>query len=120
MNSPFILTVDARAVDLALEDYLAHPDEGAGELLRLARLHHVLPLWTDWVGCITTIGAWFTQLVPKEADAFPGLPVSHLCVTPKLVSVLLAAAPVSSLPFLTTWCANVAGSGGCQAEGRAA
>jgi hypothetical protein len=52
MTNPFVLTVDAKAVELALEDYLTHPDEGAGELLRFARLHHVLPLWTDWVGCI--------------------------------------------------------------------
>ena len=52
MNSPFVLAVDARAVELALEDYLSHPDEGGGELLRFARVHRVLPLWTDWVGCI--------------------------------------------------------------------
>src|SRR2546426_11962275 len=52
MSSPFVLAVDARAVDLALEDYLAHPEEGGGELLPFAHLHHVLPLWTDWVGCI--------------------------------------------------------------------
>ena len=51
-SSPFVLAVDARAVDLALEDYLAHPQEGGGELLRFAHLHRVLPLWTDWVGCI--------------------------------------------------------------------
>jgi len=52
MSSPFVVAVESRAVDLALEDYLAHPQEGGGELLRFARLHHVLPLWTDWVGCI--------------------------------------------------------------------
>jgi len=52
MSSPFQLGVDAQAVEVALKDYLAHPDEGAGELLRFAQLHHVLPLWTDWVGCI--------------------------------------------------------------------
>src|SRR5437879_11871690 len=52
MSSPFVLAVDPEAVDLALEDYLTHPDEGGGELVRFARLHHVLPLWTDWVGCI--------------------------------------------------------------------
>jgi|SRR5205809_4631610 len=52
MNSPFVLTVASQAVELALEDYLTHPDEGAGELMRISRLHHVLPLWTDWVGCI--------------------------------------------------------------------
>src|SRR5438094_76955 len=52
MSSPFDLGVDAQAVEVALNDYLAHPDEGAGELLRFAQLHHVLPLWTDWVGCI--------------------------------------------------------------------
>jgi hypothetical protein len=52
MNSPFVLTVASHAVELALEDYLTHPDEGAGELMRICRVHHVLPLWTDWVGCI--------------------------------------------------------------------
>ena len=52
MNSPFVVDVDAGAVELALTDYVTHPEEGAGELARLARSHHVLPLWTDWVGCI--------------------------------------------------------------------
>lgn len=52
MSAPFVLAVDARAVELALQDYLAHPEEGGGELLRYAHLHHVLPLRTDWVGCI--------------------------------------------------------------------
>ena len=37
MSSPFVLAVDPRAVDLALKNYLAHPEEGAGELLRFAR-----------------------------------------------------------------------------------
>src|SRR5205807_4817901 len=52
MSPPFHLGVDAKAVEVALQNYLAHPDEGAGELVRFAQLHHVLPLWTDWVGCI--------------------------------------------------------------------
>src|SRR5216683_875621 len=52
MSSPFHLGVDAKAVEAALQNYLTHPDEGAGELLRFAQLHHVLPLWTDWMGCI--------------------------------------------------------------------
>ena len=52
MSSPFVLTVDAQAIELALKEYLTHPDEGAGELVRICQLHHVLPLWTDWVGCI--------------------------------------------------------------------
>ena len=52
MSSPFHLGVEAHAVEVALEDYVTHPDEGAGELLRFARLHHVLPLWTDGVGCL--------------------------------------------------------------------
>jgi len=68
----------------------------------------------------TTIGGWFTRLVLKEAGGFLLFPVSHLCVTPALVSVLRAAAPASSLPFLTTWCANAAGSAGCHCESRAA
>ncbi len=52
MRSPFHLDVDAKAVEAALQNYLTHPDEGAGELLRFAQQHHVLPLWTDWMGCI--------------------------------------------------------------------
>jgi len=52
MTSPFVLAVDAEAVERAFDDYVAHHDEGAGELLRFAQLHHALPLWTDWVGCI--------------------------------------------------------------------
>src|SRR5437660_7741274 len=52
MSPPFHLGVDAKAVEVALQNYLTHPDEGAGELLRFAQLHHVLPLWSDWVGCI--------------------------------------------------------------------
>src|SRR3989441_8598135 len=52
MSSAFVLTVDSRAVSLALDAYLRHPDEGGGELVRLAGLHEVLPLWTDMGGCI--------------------------------------------------------------------
>src|SRR5207245_720042 len=52
MSSAFVLAVDSRAVSLALDAYLQHPDEGGGELARLARLHEVLPLWTDMGGCI--------------------------------------------------------------------
>ena len=52
MSSPFHLRVDAEAVEAAMRNYLTHPEEGAGELLRCAQLHHVLPLWTDWMGCV--------------------------------------------------------------------
>src|SRR2546427_5325494 len=52
MSSPFVLSVDSRAVGLALDDYLLHPDEGGGELARIARQHQVLPLWADMGGCI--------------------------------------------------------------------
>src|SRR2546429_3458108 len=52
MSSPFHLRVDAEAVEAAMQNYVTHPEEGAGELLRFAQLHHVLPLWTDWIGCI--------------------------------------------------------------------
>jgi len=73
MSSPFVLAVDPEAVDLALEDYLTHPDEGGGELVRFARLHHVLPLWTDWVGCIALRPAgqlvFFTWDDPDKVEA---------------------------------------------------
>ena len=52
MSSPFVLSVDSRAVSLALDDFLLHPDEGGGELARIARQHQVLPLWADMGGCI--------------------------------------------------------------------
>src|SRR5437879_12262674 len=104
MSSPFHLRVDAQAVEAAMQNYVTHPEEGAGELLRFAQLHHVLPLWIDWMGCIalrptgqvvffawddpekvepvgageTTIGAWSTRLGLKAAGAFPPWPASPL------------------------------------------
>src|SRR5205814_4737430 len=52
MSSTFVLAVDPPAVSFALDAYLRHPDEGGGELVRLARVHEVLPLWTDMGSCI--------------------------------------------------------------------
>ena len=52
MASDFILDVDPEAVDLALETYLQDSNNPATEVLNGARLHRMLPLWEDWVGCI--------------------------------------------------------------------
>ena len=76
--------------------------------------------WSPSGQLVTTIGAWFMQLVLKGADAFPASLVSHPCVTPAPVFALRAGAPANSVPFLTTLSANAGGSVGCHSEGRAA
>src|SRR6266566_4137772 len=146
MSSAFVLAVDSRAVSLAVDAYLQHPDEGGGELVRLARVHEVLLSGPTWAVALLydpadsssslhgmiqrklsllvprglTIGAWSTPRVQWAAGAFPALPVSHQCETPAPASVLPVAGPASSFTFPTTSCANAGGLVGSHRKGRAA
>src|SRR6266480_1682989 len=142
MCSPFVLSVDSRAVGLALDDYLLHPDEGGGERARIrcslsgltwavASLYDPMASSFSCHGTIqrrlsplvpqgTTIGVWFTPRGLQAVGAIQALLVSHRCETLAPASVLPAGGPVRSLPFPTTSCANAAGSVGSHGEGRAA
>ncbi len=134
MSSPFVLSVDSRAVGLALDDYLLHPDEGGGELARIARQHQVLPLWADMGGCIAlrpngqlVFLAWDDpeKVEPVGAAGDHDRRMVHAARAAgsrryPSIAGLAPVRPVRSLPFPTTSCANAAGSVGSHGEGRAA